>query len=93
MTTATAIAADGVGFAYRERQALSDISFEVPMGETHGFLGPNGSGKSTLFKLLSTLVPMQRGTVAVLGHDLRRDIAEIRRLLGSCFSRRRSTGS
>jgi ABC-2 type transport system ATP-binding protein len=85
MNATTAVSAVGVGFAYGQRAALADVGFEVPAGETHGFLGPNGSGKSTLFKLLSTLVPMQQGRVTVLGHDLARDTAAIRRRLGVVF--------
>jgi ABC-2 type transport system ATP-binding protein len=85
MSAPTAVSAIGVGFAYGQRAALADVGFDVPAGETHGFLGPNGSGKSTLFKLLSTLVPMQRGRVTVLGHDLAHDTAAIRRRIGVVF--------
>ncbi len=49
------------------------------------FLAPNGGGKSTLFRLLSTLVPLQLGSVSVLGLDLRLQVAGIRRLLGVVF--------
>jgi ABC-2 type transport system ATP-binding protein len=48
-------------------------------------LGPNGSGKTTLFRLLSTLIPLQQGEVAVLGNDLRSQPAAIRALLGVVF--------
>jgi len=85
MTDPVAVSASGLAFSYGERQALRDLSFEVPRGAVHGFLGPNGSGKSTLFKLLSTLVPLQRGTVTMLGHDLARETAAIRRKLGVVF--------
>jgi len=80
-----AIAADGLVFAYGERRALDGVSFAIQKGEKHGFLGPNGSGKSTLFKLLSTLVPLQQGRVSMLGLDLARDAAAIRRKLGVVF--------
>lgn len=85
MTTTTAVAATGISFAYRERVALRDVSFDVAAGETHGFLGPNGSGKSTLFKLLSTLVPLQQGRVTMVGLDLATQTAAIRSRLGVVF--------
>ncbi len=85
MSSSAAITAAGVTFRYRERTALADVSFEVAPGAVHGFLGPNGSGKSTLFRLLSTLVPLQQGDVRVLGHDLRREPAAIRRRIGVVF--------
>lgn len=81
----TAVAASGLGFAYGERTALRDVTFEVPRGKAYGFLGPNGSGKSTLFKLLTTIVPLQQGRVTMLGLDLARDPAAIRRRLGVVF--------
>lgn len=80
-----AVTAAGITFAYGERRALSDVSFEVAAGQAYGFLGPNGSGKSTLFKLLSTLVPLQQGRVSMLGLDLAKEARTIRSRLGVVF--------
>ncbi len=80
-----AIEVASLGFCYGERQALSDVSFSIARGEIFGFLGPNGGGKTTLFKLLSTLVPLQSGSAAMLGRDLRGETAAIRRRLGVVF--------
>ena len=85
MTGSPAVEARDVAYAYGQRQALAGISFTVPRGSVHGFLGPNGSGKSTLFKLLSTIVPPQQGRLAVLGHDLATQAAEVRTRLGVVF--------
>jgi len=81
------VTASDVSFAYGERTALRDVSFEVTAGASFGFLGPNGSGKSTLFKLLSTIVPLQKGkgAISILGHDLAREPAAIRRRIGVVF--------
>ncbi|MFT4514269.1 MAG: ABC-2 type transport system ATP-binding protein [Planctomycetota bacterium] len=80
-----AVTASDVSFAYGERQALRNVSFDVAPGGLFGFLGPNGSGKSTLFKLLSTIVPMQQGSITMLGHDLASESAAIRRRIGVVF--------
>lgn len=82
---AAAVSASGISFAYGERRALQNVSFEVEAGQAFGFLGPNGSGKSTLFKLLSTLVPLQQGRVTMAGHDLATETAAIRKKLGVVF--------
>src|SRR5208282_6216277 len=80
-----AIEARALGFRYGDREALSDVSFSIARGEIFGFLGPNGGGKTTLFKLLSTLVPLQSGSAAMLGRDLRGETAAVRRRLGVVF--------
>lgn len=82
---ASAFELRGVSFRYGERLALDSLNFSIRVGEIFGFLGPNGGGKSTLFRLLSTLVPLQSGSVSVLGLDLSRQVPEIRRRLGVVF--------
>ncbi|MFT3820158.1 MAG: branched-chain amino acid ABC transporter ATP-binding protein/permease [Rubrivivax sp.] len=50
--------------------AVDDVSFEVAAGEIVGLIGPNGAGKSTMFNLLTGTLPMTRGKVEFLGHDV-----------------------
>jgi ABC-2 type transport system ATP-binding protein len=64
---------------------LVDLSFEIAPAEIFAVLGPNGGGKTTLFRLLSTLIPLQAGSVAVLGHDLTREQQAIRQMMGVVF--------
>lgn len=80
-----AVVARKVAFAYGARTALAGIDFDVAKGSAHGFLGPNGSGKSTLFKILSTIVPPQQGSISVLGLDLGKDPAAVRTRIGVVF--------
>jgi ABC-2 type transport system ATP-binding protein len=80
-----ALDARDINFFYGERQALKSVSFSIARGEIFGFLGPNGGGKTTLFKVLSTLVPCQSGSVRMLGRDLVREKSEIQRRMGVVF--------
>jgi ABC-2 type transport system ATP-binding protein len=80
-----AIQAQHVTHRYGDRTAVDDLSLEIAEGELFAFLGPNGSGKTTLFRVLSTLIPLQEGEVSILGHNLRRDTAAVRRQLGVVF--------
>ncbi len=61
--------------------ALDEVSLSVGTG-VFGLLGPNGAGKSTLMRILATLVEPSAGTARVAGHDVRRERAAIRDLLG-----------
>ncbi|MDQ7794745.1 MAG: ABC transporter ATP-binding protein [bacterium] len=65
--------------------AVAGIGFEVGKGEIFGFLGPNGAGKSTTQKILTGLLPVQRGRVEVAGHDIRRARRELFNRIGVSF--------
>ncbi len=56
-----------LSYRYGERVALDHVSFVVHRGERFGLLGPNGGGKTTLFRILSTLVAPQTGSVQLDG--------------------------
>ena len=49
---------------------LTDVSFDVAAGETFGIIGPNGAGKTTVLNVISGVVPVLSGTVAVGGRSL-----------------------
>jgi ABC-2 type transport system ATP-binding protein len=85
MTPQPAISVADLGHAYGARTALDGISFDVQPREIFGLLGPNGGGKTTLFRVLSTLLPVQKGEARVLGLDLRTSAAAIRARIGVTF--------
>ncbi len=88
MTAATpkiAVEIENVVHRYGTKVALDGVSFQVPRGEIFGLLGPNGSGKTTLFRLLSTLIPVQSGTVRVVDCDVASQQASVRRRIGVVF--------
>ncbi len=86
-----AIECDGLGRVYssrsllgrrRETVALADLTLHIPRGIVFGLLGPNGAGKTTTIRILSTLLTPTTGTARVLGHDVVRQAAEVRRRIG-----------
>jgi ABC-2 type transport system ATP-binding protein len=78
----TIIEADHLTIRFGSFTAVNDVSFRVGKGELFGFLGPNGSGKTTIIKALCGLLPPTEGTGRILGMDVRKDAAEIRRRVG-----------
>ena len=67
---------------YGEFTAVDDLSLQVRSGETMGLLGPNGAGKTTVVRVLTTLSPVQHGTVAIFGLDSQRNTMDIRYNIG-----------
>jgi ABC-2 type transport system ATP-binding protein len=51
----------------REIQAVSNISLDIPKGQSIAFIGPNGAGKSTTIKMLTGILHPSSGQASVLG--------------------------
>ena len=65
----TAIAIDGLGFAYRGSSVLTGVTLAVNPGEIYGLVGADGAGKTTLLQLVVGQLPPQAGRITVLGRD------------------------
>src|SRR3954467_12925089 len=64
------------------KQALNDVSFDVPRGQIFGLLGPNGAGKSTLINILAGLVVKTGGSVDIWGFDIDQHPRNAKRSIG-----------
>jgi ABC-2 type transport system ATP-binding protein len=64
------VQATGVSVWFGQKVALSELSCSFGPGVT-GLLGPNGAGKTTLMRALTGLLPVNQGSIAVLGADPR----------------------
>ena len=51
------------------------VSFDAPAGRWFGLLGANGSGKTTLLRALNGRLPIDSGTVRLVGEDITKDTA------------------
>jgi lipopolysaccharide export system ATP-binding protein len=61
-----------VAKSFRKRQVVEDVSLDLRRGEAVGLLGPNGAGKTTVFYMITGLIPPDRGTILLDGHDVTR---------------------
>jgi len=82
MTGPAAIELDRLARVYGTKRAVDGISLSVPAGSVYGFLGPNGAGKSTTLGILAGLDFPTSGAARILGHDVVREAAAVRRLTG-----------
>jgi ABC-2 type transport system ATP-binding protein len=67
---------------YDSTVAVAGISLQVERGALLGLIGPNGAGKTSLLKMIATLAKPDRGSVRILGRDVRLAVGAIRRRLG-----------
>ena len=63
-----------VGLFKKKRTILHDISFNLPFGQTSGFVGSNGSGKTTTIKCLLQFIKINNGSVKFFGEQLNSSI-------------------
>ena len=76
------IEARGLRKAYDGREVVAGVDLDVPAGGVLALLGPNGAGKTTTVRMLATLLRPDGGTARVAGHDVVRERAAVRRLIG-----------
>jgi ABC-2 type transport system ATP-binding protein len=84
MTDAALELAD-ISHDYAKRRALEGVGFSVPSGQVTVLLGPNGAGKTTLFGLISRLLPLRQGRIAIAGRSLKEAGAAALEPLGIVF--------
>jgi ABC-2 type transport system ATP-binding protein len=80
--TGIAVSVTGLRKAYGEKVVLDGVDLTVGEGEVFALLGPNGAGKTTIVRILSTLIPADAGSAAVMGYDLRGQAGAIRGVIG-----------
>jgi ABC-2 type transport system ATP-binding protein len=73
---------DSLRKSYRKSRGLDGFSLHMESNELVGLVGPNGAGKTTLIKILATLLPADKGSVRVSGHDVSLDPVSVRTTLG-----------
>jgi ABC-2 type transport system ATP-binding protein len=78
----TSIQASHITKRYGEKTALDDITFDVVKGELFGFIGPDGAGKTTLFRIITSLLIPENGSMTVEGLDTVKDYIKLRKILG-----------
>ncbi|MBB2494159.1 phosphate ABC transporter ATP-binding protein PstB [Aquipseudomonas ullengensis] len=90
-----ALEVPGLNLFYGDKQALFDVSMNIPKQRVTAFIGPSGCGKSTLlrtFNRMNDLVDGCRvqGEIRLDGEDIYKkgvEVAELRRRVGMVFQK------
>lgn len=72
----------GINKNFEKVEALKDINLEIKPGELFGFIGPDGAGKTTLFRLITSLLLIDSGTIFVDGLNSEKDFKKVRHITG-----------
>lgn len=67
---------------FGEVVALDNVSLKVNRNEIFGLIGPDGAGKTTLFRIITTLLLPDKGSMMVLGLDTHKQYRELRKHIG-----------
>ena len=82
-------ASSGIRKTKRVVQAVSDVSFDVKVGQTLGLVGESGSGKTTVGRSVLQLIQPTSGEVIFEGQDLTKmsfeQLREVRRQMQIVF--------
>ena len=76
------IHAEGVEKRFGDVTAVGGVDLSIEPGVVYGLLGPNGAGKTTMVRIFTTLLPPDKGTARVAGHDVVRDAEQLRADVG-----------
>ena len=64
------------------RDALKNISLEIPAGSMTALIGPDGAGKTTLLRLLAGILTPVAGEIRVLDHALPKEALALQSQIG-----------
>ena len=89
------VRARSVSVLYGDKQALFDVSVDIPKNRVTAFIGPSGCGKSTFLRCINRMndtIPIARveGDIEIDGmniHDPRIDVVELRARVGMVFQK------
>lgn len=71
-------------FQYAENTGaiFDDFNLEIGKGERFGLLGPNGAGKTTLINLMTGVLKADKGSIHLMGKNIREKEKEVKRMFG-----------
>ncbi len=73
---------DQVSKSFGDVTAVDKVSLDIMEGEIFGLLGPNGAGKSTAINMITGLLSIDKGSISILGKDIKKNKMEAKANVG-----------
>ncbi|NLV36909.1 MAG: ABC transporter ATP-binding protein [Clostridiaceae bacterium] len=73
---------DQVTKSFGDITAVDKMSLDIEEGEIFGLLGPNGAGKSTAINMITGLLHFDKGSISVLGSDVKKEKMKTKGYIG-----------
>ena len=78
-----AIEINDISFAYPGYPpCINNLYLTINQGERFGLFGPNGAGKTTLMQLMTGLLTYQKGSIQLLGNEIKKHNKKVNYLFG-----------
>ncbi|PAV29332.1 ABC transporter [Virgibacillus profundi] len=65
-----------------KNKAINELNLTIPDGKIVGFLGPNGAGKSTTIKMMTGILPIDKGSITLNGYNIEKNALEAKKIFG-----------
>ena len=79
---AAVITTDALTKSFGTFTAVDRLDLSIGRGEMFALVGPDGAGKTTTLRVLTGVTAPTSGTALLLGHDLVRDLAVLKKKIG-----------
>jgi len=76
------IEATAISKSFGKVPAVQGVDLGVEQGSVVALLGPNGAGKTTTLRMLTTLTKPDKGSIAIAGYDVLRQVDRVRSQIG-----------
>lgn len=76
------IEVSNINKSFNGKKAVDNLSFSIEQGSTFGLLGPNGAGKTTTFRMITSLLRQDTGSIFIDGKEIKRDEDSIKKKFG-----------
>jgi len=63
-------------------RAVDDVSLTIEGGTICGFIGSDGAGKTTILRMAAAMIPPDRGTITIGGHDVTAERRHMKSVIG-----------